>query len=101
MDVQAALSKSDTGTILRVHAVPGSRTYEIKYDEWRKELRIKVMAQPEKGMANQDIVSFLSQYFSNPVIIAGSTSRSKKIRVDNSLEETVTILGEVIHEPER
>lgn len=98
MDVQAALSESDQGTLLQVHVIPGSRAYEITYDGWRKELRIKVMAQPQKGKANQDVVSFLGHYFKNPVIIAGVKSRSKKIKVDNSFKETITILESVIHE---
>jgi uncharacterized protein (TIGR00251 family) len=98
MDVQAALSESDQGTLLQVHVIPGSRTYEITYDQWRKELKIKVMAQPQKGKANQDVISFLEHYFKNPVIIAGATSHSKKIRVENSLKETLTILESVIRE---
>jgi uncharacterized protein (TIGR00251 family) len=98
MDVQAALFESDQGALLQVHVIPGSRTYEMTYDQWRKELRIKVIAQPRKGKANQDVVSFLKQYFKNPVIIAGATSHSKKIRVENSLKETITILESAIHE---
>jgi uncharacterized protein (TIGR00251 family) len=98
MDVQAALSESDKGTLLQVHVIPGSRTYEMTYDQWRKELRIKVMAQPQKGKANLDVVSFLEHYLKNPVIIAGVKSHSKRIRVDNSMKETITILESVIHE---
>ncbi|MGC1122275.1 MAG: DUF167 family protein [Candidatus Methanofastidiosia archaeon] len=98
MDFEAALSQSDQGTLLRVHAIPSSRTYGMEYDAWRKELKIKVKAEPQKGKANHDIVSFLSEYFKNPVIISGSTSRSKKIKIDNPLAETIAILGGVIHE---
>ncbi|MBU7001093.1 MAG: YggU family protein [Theionarchaea archaeon] len=98
MDLQAALSESDRGTLLHVRVIPGSRMYEISYDVWRKELRVKVMAHPQRGKANQDIVSFLERYFKNPVIVTGATSRSKTIRVDNSFKETITILEGVVHE---
>ncbi len=68
----------------------------MEYDEWRNELKVRVKAEPREGKANQDLITFLSHSFKNPVIIAGIQSRSKKIRVENPLEETIKILGEVL-----
>lgn len=95
MDVADALSEDGSGTRLHVHVVPNSSEYSIQYDEWRKEIKIKVKAQPKKGKANHDVIIFLSNYFKNPVIASGGKSRSKTIKVDNSLPETVTILKEI------
>jgi uncharacterized protein (TIGR00251 family) len=95
MDFEAALSR-DGKTTLTVRVVPGAREYSIGYDQWREALRIKVKAQPRRGRANQDVIAFLSQYFENPVMTAGATSRLKRIEVDNTLEEVKTILKEII-----
>jgi uncharacterized protein (TIGR00251 family) len=96
MDAASATKADQSGTLLSVHVIPNARAYSIEYDHWRKELRIKVKAQPRKGKANQDVVQFLGTYFNNPVIVAGAKSYSKKIRIENTQEETVTILGELL-----
>lgn len=96
MDAASALKKDQSGTILSVHVIPNAKEYSIEYDQWRKELRIKVKAQPRKGKANQDVVQYLGTYFENPVIVAGAKSYSKKIRIENSQGETVKILGEIL-----
>lgn len=96
MDFVSALSGDDKGTILHVHVIPNAKEYLIKYDEWRKELKIKVKAQPKQGKANKDVIQFLGQYFTNPAIISGVKTTSKLIKIENSLEETVAILGEIL-----
>ena len=96
MKAASALLKSESGTTLKVHVTPGAKEYSLEYDEWRKELRIKVKAPPHHGKANQDLIAFLGQYFKNPVIISGSKARSKHIKIDNTFEETLEILGEII-----
>jgi uncharacterized protein (TIGR00251 family) len=96
MNVEAALSKSKAGTILRIHVVPHSKQYSIEYDEWRKELKIKVKAQPREGKANQDLIKFLLQYFRKPALLSGASTRSKQVRIENTFEETVKILGEIL-----
>ena len=96
MDAASAIQADQAGTILSVHVIPNAKEYSIEYDQWRKELKIKVKAQPRKGKANQDVVQFLGTYFTNPVIVAGAKSHSKKIRIENSHKETVTILGEIL-----
>lgn len=96
MTFESALSRDRAGTVLRVHVIPHARDYTMEYDEWRKELKVRVKAEPKQGRANQDLITFLSHSFKNPVIIAGIQSRSKKVRVENPLEETIRILGEVL-----
>lgn len=85
-----------SGTHIHVRVVPNAREYSIQYDAWRKELKIKVKAQPRKGKANQEVIMVLSTYFKNPVIVSGRKSRFKTIKVDNPSDEAVTILEEII-----
>lgn len=96
MNIASALSGDEQGTILRVHVVPRSKEYLIEYDEWRKELKIKVKAEPKHGKANKDVIHFLGQYFKNPAIISGATKKSKLIRVETPLQEAVQILEEML-----
>lgn len=96
MNFEAALLSSEKGTILRIYVVPNAKEYLVQYDEWRKELKIRVKAPAREGKANQDILHFLSRYFRKPVIVSGDSSRSKKIRVENDFQETCQILGEIL-----
>ncbi|MBU7027706.1 MAG: YggU family protein [Theionarchaea archaeon] len=96
MNFVSALSGDEKGTILRVHVISNAKEYLIQYDDWRRELKIKVKAQPKQGKANKDVIQFLGQYFKNPAIISGATAKSKLIKIENSLEETVTILEEIL-----
>jgi uncharacterized protein (TIGR00251 family) len=96
MNFEAALSNGKPGTVLRIHVVPHSKKYTIEYDEWRKELKIRVRAQPKEGKANQDLIRFLSQYFRKPVLLSGATSRSKQVQIENTFEEAVKILEEIL-----
>ncbi|MBU7047799.1 MAG: YggU family protein [Theionarchaea archaeon] len=96
MNITAALYKGEPGTILFVHVTPGAKEYSLEYDEWRKEFKIKVKALPRQGKANQDVIAFLGKYFKNPVIISGMTARTKRIRVENPVEETAKILEEIL-----
>lgn len=96
MNITAALYKGEPGTILFVHVTPGAKEYSLEYDEWRKEFKIKVKALPRQGKANQDVIAFLGRYFQNPVIISGMTARTKRIRVENPVEETAKILEEIL-----
>lgn len=96
MDFVSTLSGDEQGTILHVHVIPNAKEYLIQYDEWRRELKIKVKAQPKQGKANKDVIQFLGQYFTNPAIISGATAKSKLIKIENPLEETVAILGEIL-----
>ncbi|KYK32640.1 MAG: hypothetical protein AYK19_15170 [Theionarchaea archaeon DG-70-1] len=96
MNFVSALSGDEKGTILRVHVISNAKEYLIQYDDWRRELKIKVKAQPKQGKANKDVIRFLGQYFKNPAIISGATAKSKLIKIENSLEETVTILEEIL-----
>ncbi len=56
-------------------------------------LRVRVKASPEKGRANQELVSFLSQILSLPrgalTIIKGHTSRDKVIAIDGLSQDEV------------
>ncbi len=56
-------------------------------------LRVRVKAPPEKGRANQELVSFLSQILGLPkgalTIIKGHTSRDKVIAIDGLSQDEV------------
>ncbi len=96
MKLVNALLRVKGRTVLKVHVVPRSRNYCIHYDELREELKIKIRAKPERGKANADLMKYLSKYFKAPRILSGHTKRLKRIAVDNTLEEAVCILEEII-----
>ena len=75
------LEGRDDGTVLPVRAHAGARQNAILGSRGRA-LRVAVSAAPEKGKANQAIITVLSKAFGIPKstieLIAGSTSRQKR-----------------------
>lgn len=61
---------------------------------WEEDrLRVKIRAVPEKGKANSHLIAFLADRLgiarSNLTIVAGETSRLKRVRIDGLDEAEV------------
>lgn len=74
------IKETAQGLLLHVKVTPKARQNKIL--GWENDiLRIKVIAAPEKGEANQAVVALLSQILHIPkkniVLVSGATSRIK------------------------
>lgn len=81
-----------------ISAKPGAAMSEIEgEDTWRKALKVKIGAQPERGTANDELVRFLSEKLSvrgtEITIVRGSRSHRKVVFVPLTPEETIKRLG--------
>jgi uncharacterized protein (TIGR00251 family) len=72
--------------IITVRAKPGSSRQSISIDD-QGTIKISIVSQPEKGKANEEIISFLAKTLSCAKkeirIISGHTSKTKKIVIDS------------------
>lgn len=96
MEFESAVNTDGTHPVLCIRVIPNSSEYSIKYDTWRKELKIKVKALPKKGKANKDVLTYLGNHFKNPVLVSGATRQSKKVQVSNTKAEVLTILENLL-----
>ncbi|MCK4670288.1 MAG: YggU family protein [Nanoarchaeota archaeon] len=71
------------GNLLKVKVIPNSSNNEIVgYDNEKKELKIKLKAQPEKGKANHELILFFKKNLGlNIEIVKGRTTRKKIVRM--------------------
>jgi len=75
----------------RIKVIPGSSKNELKEimedGEGGKTYKIRVKAAPEKGKANKELISFLSQHFNVPKekisILSGKTEQLKLIKIES------------------
>lgn len=70
---------------ISVKVKPGSKKREVKIDQ-DGLFHVQLMASPEKGRANEELVEVLSEYFKIPKsrirLKKGHTSRIKLIEID-------------------
>lgn len=97
MQAKHGLKETSSGIILPVKVTPKSHRNEILGWE-NQELKIKIAATPEKGNANDVLLRFLAEYlkisFSSITLIAGATSRHKRICIMSlSFNEVVQALN--------
>jgi uncharacterized protein (TIGR00251 family) len=90
------ITKSGDVITFNIRVIPRSSKTEI-VGEHDGALKIKLKAPPVDGAANEELVRFLSKTLdiprSNIGIIAGATSRTKKIRITcTDTSKTVAIL---------
>lgn len=88
------LKRASDGVILDLEVIPGARIVEIAgYNPWRKRIKIKLSSKAEKGRANQQLVSTLSELFNvnakDVIIISGILSNSKSIKILGAEAEEV------------
>jgi hypothetical protein len=71
--------------IIHVKVIPNARKSEI--EGWQGEtLRVRLHAPPEKGKANDELISLLSKEYgvkkSSIEILSGHTSRIKRVKIE-------------------
>lgn len=87
------LQRTTEGIVLTVKVTPKASFNEIV--GWENDmLKIRIRAVPEKGAANQELISFLAKKLnigkSQVILLKGSTTRIKRICLKGlNLEETL------------
>ncbi len=83
-DIKFRITKAETGAAFAVVVVPRARKTEI-VGRHGDAIKIRVAAPPEKGQANEELLSFLAQKLGvkreQLEIVAGASSRNKVISV--------------------
>lgn len=78
MDVKDYIKNNSIKIIVR----PNSRKNEIiSYDEEKQALRVNIKAEPERGKANLEVITFFNKLIKKQTrIIKGLTSREKLLK---------------------
>ena len=83
-ELRAAL-KRDGRLVIDVKVTPRARVSEILEAMPNGTLKIKVIAAPERGKANQEVCRLLANYLDVPVknveVLLGHSSQQKRIRI--------------------
>ena len=70
---------------LRIKVFPGANQNEVREILEDETIKISIVAPPEKGKANQELIKFLTKEFEikkdNIKIISGKTERIKLIKI--------------------
>ncbi len=93
--VEDALMESDGGTYIRVEVTPAAKKVEIRYNEWRKAIEVKVKSPAKAGKANRELLELFSSMFGDARIVKGESSRSKVIFVSVAKDVVVAKLKEL------
>ena len=84
--------------IIYIKVIPGSGKQRWALDK-SGQMKCYLKSQPEKGLANKELLSFLSKTLRIPqsdiMIVAGDTARKKKIKIETELsqEKIFSLLG--------
>ena len=82
------LQATSQGVILNVHVKPNSKEFQLELEE--DMLLVSCREAPLKGKVNKELLKQLSRFFGRKVeLVAGSTSRQKKILVSKITREEV------------
>lgn len=80
------------GVLIRIHVSPGAGETRV-VGKHGDSLKIRVAAVPEKGRANEAVLAYLAEVFdigkSDVAMVAGHTSRKKKVLIRGHDAETV------------
>jgi len=81
-----AVRQTGDGVILDLEISPGAKETAVHgYNPWRKRIEVRLSERAQKGKANEQLISFISDLFNvnsrDVRIITGSTN-SKKISID-------------------
>ena len=95
-----AIRAAKDGAVIDFEVSPGAKRTELPsgYNPWRKRIEAKIRAQPEKGKANDELISALADLFSVPAkdieITSGATSGKKTILIHNiTATDAAKVLG--------
>lgn len=81
-----AIKPSSDGVILDLEISAGAKETAVHgYNPWRKRIEIRLSERAQKGRANAELVSFLSDLFKvnsgNVRIISGLTNSKKSVKI--------------------
>jgi uncharacterized protein (TIGR00251 family) len=90
------------GYILRLTVVPGAQRTQI-VGLYGDRLKVRLAAPPEKGAANQELITFLAQALGLPKsslkLTLGAQSRTKVVTVYNLSSDLRDRLNRLVPEP--
>lgn len=73
------------------------RSEVVGVDEWRGRLVVRLRSPPEKGEANQELVSLLGRFFSAPVeVLRGHSSRMKTVCICTTKERALMAIENLL-----
>lgn len=81
--LEEKLEETKHGTLLWVHAKPGSREFAVEgFGEWSSALEVRLKEKAERGKANQRLIKELEKLFqAETELVKGEKSRHKKVLV--------------------
>ncbi|MBC7108548.1 MAG: YggU family protein [Methanomassiliicoccales archaeon] len=80
---QAVAKETPEGVVIELIVSPGAKSSKIEgLDRWRNRLVVRVTSPPERGKANEELQTLLSDFFESDVeIVKGYGSRLKTVLV--------------------
>lgn len=89
-----AVRQTPDGVILDLEISPGARKTAVHgYNPWRKRIEIRLSERAQKGKANDQLITFLSDLFNvksiNVQIITGLTSSKKSVVISGARSEDI------------
>jgi uncharacterized protein (TIGR00251 family) len=91
VDAKSPVRRTRKGTEVDLLVSPNSGRSEVQgIDAWRGRLTVKLRSPPEKGEANEELESLLTEFFGAEAQVAkGHTSRMKTVVVSTTEEEVL------------
>jgi uncharacterized protein (TIGR00251 family) len=96
-----AVRQTREGVVLDLDISPGAKATCIHgYNPWRKRIEVRLSERAQKGKANEQLISFLSDLFHfntrDVRIITGSTNSKKSLLIAGAqMPEILKILTEI------
>lgn len=89
-----AVKETPDGVTLDLEISPGAKGTAVHgYNPWRRRIEIRLSEKAEKGRANDQLVSFLSDLFGvssrNVQIITGMTNSKKSVKILGARAEDI------------
>ena len=81
-----AVRQTGDGVVLDLEISPGAKETVVHgYNPWRKRIEVRLSERAQKGKANEQLISFISDLFNvnsrNVRIITGSTNSKKSVLI--------------------
>ncbi len=87
------IQETNENVLLKIAVKPNSRKQAIVIEPKENFLFVHLLAPPDKGKANKELLKFLSNFFdislANFQITAGHTSRNKVVQVNSITKEAI------------
>ena len=96
-----AIKQARDGVVIDLEISPGAKETAVHgYNPWRRRIEIRLSEKAERGRANEQLVSFLSNLFGissgNIQIITGLTNSKKSVKIIGAKAEDILKILEVL-----